>query len=85
MYLDKKGPPFLVNISWLLRLSVAFLSLLNDLINMVVERIIIKIISKSPTVIPRSLRFIIRHVFSLIYPFLLNKLIIFTNLPQNKY
>jgi len=39
--------------------------LLNDLINIVEVIIIIIMISKSPTVIPLSFRFIIKHIFCL--------------------
>jgi len=44
-------------------MSVVFLSLLNDLISIVEVIIIISMINKSPTVIPLSLRFIIKHIF----------------------
>ena len=47
-----------------------FLSLLIDLTKMIDVRMIINMISKSPTVIPLSLKFIVDFIFSLIYPFL---------------
>jgi len=45
--------------------------LLIDLINIVEVIIIISIISKSPTVIPLSFRFMIKHIFCLNIAFII--------------
>ena len=63
-------------------LSVVFFSLLKVLNNIVEVRIIIKIINKSPTVIPLSLKFISNNHIYFNITFFIKKIINFSNFNQ---